>query len=35
MLATGKLLRSDLVAMVDDLMMVGGVISESGMQVWL
>jgi len=32
---TSKLLGSDLVAMLDDVMIVGRVISVSGMQVWL
>ena len=32
---TGKLLISDLVDVVDDVMIVGGVISVSGMQDWL
>ena len=32
---TDKLLISDLVDVVDDVMIVGGVISVSGMQDWL
>ena len=34
-LKTDKLLMSDLVDVVNDIMIVGGVISVSGMQVWL